>query len=737
MTTMTKIDDDDDDDVSDIDISSFNPGNFVAPQMHTFGLNSGRSAPSHRRAVGVSSSSPATVHVCTNCGSEFVKWYGRCPTCREWNTVQEMRVGRSSRSVANGSTSSSSSSSASAVAAKRNPRPVFRGAGSDDDGYVDGGDIFDDYGTTTGRGGSSYRGRRANGSSWLDEVGDRPVPVTEVYETFATSSDGGTYVENRLIVPDDDEINTVLGGGIVPGSITLIGGDPGVGKSTMMLQIAGALAELSSSPRGIGMGLDEAAKTGQAGQGPVIYASGEETTAQVASRASRLGIGSPELLLLSDTSADRIAETVVSYFDQIFYGSDSNSESNDVGDSRNVPPRYPPCLLVVDSIQTMSCMDGGSSAPGGVTQVRECVGLFMRLAKSTGVPIVLVGHVTKQGGVAGPRTVEHMVDAVLYLEGNGLGDGATASIRMLRAAKNRFGSAEEVGVYSMNASPGDGRAGGRLIPVSDPSSLFLSSRMDEDDVDGCAVLVQLEGLRPITVEVQALVSSGVGGGGASSAYAGRRVADGISQQRLLLILAVLQKRCGIQFRRMDVYVNVVSGIQISRSYGRRQGTESDLAVAVSLVSSLTGIAVRSDTCFVGEIGLLGELRQVSSLEKRVKEAKRMGFSRIITPPQFRQTKGWRKGGRNGGRTKPYASTSSTYNGIEWIQCNTILEALNAGLVSELKTRKRGNRKRHQRQVESESPTLTKSPNESWDEWRESKNNQLQIILDDMDEDKEN
>ena len=302
-----------------------------------------------------------------------------------------------------------------------------------------------------------------------------------------------------------------------------------------------------------------------------------------------------------------------------------------------------------------------------ILKVRECVSVFLRLAKATSIPVILVGHVTKSGGVAGPRTVEHMVDCVLYLEGDRTG-GNGPNLRMLRAAKNRFGSSEEVGVYEMDKS-----LDGRLVAVSDPSSLFLSNRADStSDSDGCSIAVTLEGLRPMTVEVQALVNSCSGGGKFSI---GRRIVDGISTSRLLLILAVLHKRCGISYSRMDVYVNVVGGIRLSR--GSQEGSSSDLAIAVALVSSLTSIPVRSDTAFVGEVGLLGELRQVPSLEKRINEARRMGFSQIVTPlSRGRQRKHQR--GKN-----ILQEENNSAGGIKWIQCQNLLDAINAGLVSKL------------------------------------------------------
>ena len=674
-------DNDDDDGYAGTDPAAVDPSRFVPPKMHSFGLNSGRSAPSHRRAVGRSSAGTATVHVCTNCGSEFVKWMGRCPTCNEWNTIKEMRAPRA------------------AAADPKRPRPAFGGGTK-----ARGGDDADWGGGGGRRAGGSWLGGAAGGSMGGHGRAADPVRITDVYESMRHESGGGDEGvgwdrpgEGRLIVPADDEINNVLGGGIMPGSIILVGGDPGVGKSTLLLQAAGALAELSTPPRGIGMGLDSAGGGATGQQGPVLYVSGEESAVQVAARAARLDIRASELFLLSDTDADSIAETVIEYFDDPAAMVQAGGE-----DATNLPTRHPPCLLVIDSIQTMTCADGGQSAPGGVTQVRECVGLFLRLAKSTGVPIFLVGHVTKAGGVAGPRTVEHMVDAVLYLEGNEIGEGAASSIRMLRAAKNRFGSAEEVGVYSVGGGGGSSGGEGRLVPVSDPSSLFLSSRIDEEDVDGCAVSVVLEGLRPMTVEVQALVASNVGGG---SSFSGRRTVDGIASPRLLLILAVLQKRYNIRFNRMDVYVNVVNGIRLGDGFSsrRRQGSDSDLAVAVSLVSSLTGLPVRSDTAFVGEIGLLGELREVPSIGKRVKEARRMGFSRVVTPRRSSSSMKKRRGNR--GRSLSLTSTSSAAGGIEWIECANLLDAINAGLVSKLVR----NTNRRSRRDEAESDMLGSAP----------------------------
>ena len=416
--------DDDDDDDDDIELSVSATANFVPPPTYTFGLNAGRSAPSQRLAMGKSSKDAAHVFVCSNCGSEFIQWVGRCPTCREYNTIQEMRVGRRSSigdvdSIGNGKGSSG-----------RPPRPVFGGNAGGDEGLDDygGGRGLDDNDSvgsgTKGRvANSAYGGGGGGGSrSWIDGMGGAPVPVTQVYEAMGTAGTRGglgddssssspwSVDEDRLVIPDDDEFNRVLGGGIMPGSLILLGGPPGVGKSSILLQTAGALAALSSPPRGIGMGSSSSDNATRGGQGPVVYVSGEESTTQVASRAARLGIDSSELLLVSDNDADRIAETVVGYFDRAYYDQE--------GESRGI---FPPCLLAIDSIQTMTCLDGGNTSPGGVSQVRAVANLFLRLSKSLSLPVVVIGHVTKDGQVAGPRTVEHMVSFALGDEVDSVG----------------------------------------------------------------------------------------------------------------------------------------------------------------------------------------------------------------------------------------------------------------------------------------------------------------------------
>ncbi|KAL7510809.1 hypothetical protein ACHAXN_007691 [Cyclotella atomus] len=604
-----------------------------------------KSAPRLRQPIGSKrgSKDTTTTFACTNCNAQYLQWRGRCGTCQEWNTIEQFTTKKKSTFL--------SSDGAEGIRPKIKANAFQKGSS-----WLDGTDAY-------------------------DTVGEGPVRLTDVYQDILPAADGtgnswkdeyrkGSR-EERTQVPFDAEINAVLGGGIMPGSITLVGGDPGVGKSTLLLQVAGSLATLaerSVRSQGIGMGPPKSSENNigadrqkQTG-GPVVYVSGEENANQIASRALRLGIEDPELLLWCETDADIIADTVVNSMHE----NPSFLEEAENNNSEKPPLSRPPSLVIIDSIQTMICDAGGSSAAGGITQVRECVGLFLRLAKSTGVPVMLVGHVTKSGDVAGPRTVEHMVDCVLYLESGSevAGDGGLSSLRILRAAKNRFGSSDEVGVYQM-----DSGQDGRLVPVSDPSSLFLATRQEGADVEGCAISVVLEGVRSMTVEVQALVSFSPGTGG----YTGRRVVNGISNSRLLLILAVLQKRYGLSFHRQDVFVNVVGGLQLGQ--GSKNSGGSDLSVVMAIVSSLVGIPVRSDTAFVGEIGLLGELRPVQALEKRVNEARRMGFSRIVTPSSMKKTKG----------NTAQSPKEISAGGITQVMCENILEAINSGLVHPLQT----------------------------------------------------
>ena len=706
----TEDDEDDDDD----EPPSVNVADFKAPtSVVSYGLLKGRSSPSQRKAMGTSGSGAARIHICDTCGSEFVKSFGRCPTCKEWNTIREhvvMRQPPASPDVIN-------------------PFAAFAASdfGTSPDYYESSPTLSSSGYSST----SSLSSSSSSSSSWLDGVsfggagvlGASPGPVrlTDLYDEEETDAFGGKKRgsssssssssashrrcrQRRIVVPNDPELNAVLGGGLMKGSLLLVGGDPGVGKSTLMLQTAAAVASLVPPTPGIGMGKPSPAKKSKTEDddvdvvvsGPVWYVSGEESPDQVASRASRLGIQESELYLLGETVVDRLCGQVATLLQQQQqqllqqqqFPAEASSLYDDEGDDDDddraataaatealFRPK-PPSLIVIDSLQTMVCRSGGTSSAGGITQVRECVGLLLRLAKSTGICVVLIGHVTKSGDVAGPRTVEHMVDGVLYLEGahgsgsDGGGSGSSSGpIRILRASKNRFGSSEEVGIYEMTS--------GRLLPVSDPSSLFLANRANDEDVEGSATAIALEGMRAVTVEVQALVAST---DNHPKAGYGRRTIDGISYARLNLLLGVLQKRCGFYLTRMDVYVNVIGQLRLDRG---NDGKGGDLAVGLALVSSLASIPVRSDTAFVGEVGLLGELRPAPGLTKRLSEARRMGFSRLVTPRESR-----RRGGGSFRKSKKDRLLSKVVDGIEWIQCDHLIDAINAGLVAPLPKRRR-------------------------------------------------
>jgi len=367
-----------------------------------------------------------------------------------------------------------------------------------------------------------------------------PVPLTEV------DSEGFSRVGLSM-----GEFTRVLGGGIVPGSLVLLGGEPGIGKSTLLLQLCSELA---------------------AG-GPVLYVSGEESAQQIKMRAMRLGVKGDKLLVLAETSLAQIAECI-----------------------ENLLPR----LVVIDSIQT-AYSDELESAAGSVGQLRECTLRLMHVAKATHVPVFLVGHVTKEGAIAGPRVLEHIVDTVLYLEGERF-----QSYRLLRAVKNRFGSTNEVGVFEMRE---DG-----MVEVPNPSEVFLSERSSGV---GSTVVVTLEGTRPILLEIQALTS-------ATSFGLPRRTPNGVDFNRLLMLTAVLSKRVGLRLGDQDLFVNVVGGFQVDEP-------AVDLGVALAIVSSIRNMPVPMDMVVVGEIGLSGELRAVTQVEKRLNEAAKLGFRRCLLP----------------------------------------------------------------------------------------------------------
>ncbi|MBI3181865.1 MAG: DNA repair protein RadA [Myxococcales bacterium] len=371
--------------------------------------------------------------------------------------------------------------------------------------------------------------------------GQKPVPIAQVpSETEARKSTGIA------------ELDRVLGGGVVDGSLVLLGGDPGIGKSTLLLS---ALDRLSR-------------------EHAALYVSGEESPRQVKMRAERLGVASPNLHLFAETDAVKALAAA--------------------GELR-------PAALVVDSIQTMYLPEL-SSAPGSISQVREVAGRLMAFAKKSGVPTFLVGHVTKDGSIAGPRVLEHMVDTVLYFEGE-----RGHPFRILRAHKNRFGSTNEIGVFEMKGSG--------LAEVADPSALFLSERPEGQA--GSVVTSTVNGTRPLLVEVQALVApTGYG--------TARRTAMGVDTNRVALLAAVLEKKEGVQLVGCDIFVNVAGGIQLAEP-------ASDLAVCAALVSSLRNRAIDPHTLVLGEVGLAGEVRAVSQLEPRLAEAAKMGFRTAILP----------------------------------------------------------------------------------------------------------
>lgn len=357
------------------------------------------------------------------------------------------------------------------------------------------------------------------------------------------------------------EFDRVTGGGIVPGAAILIGGDPGIGKSTILLQAVCALTNNNVK---------------------CVYVSGEESTDQIRMRANRLGLGNTPVKLASATNVRDILESV-------------RSATGDVQ------------LLIIDSIQTMY-VDNVDSAPGTVTQVRTSAQEIIRFAKSRNIAVIFVGHVTKDGQIAGPRVLEHLVDTVLYFEGE-----RSHQFRILRAVKNRFGPTDEIGVFEM-AQQG-------LIEVTNPSALFLAQR--HEDAAGSAVLAALEGTRPLLVEVQALVAS-------SSLASPRRAVLGWDQNRLAMIVAVLETRCGISLSGHDIFLNIAGGIRIGEP-------AADLAVAAALMSALKNEALPADMVFFGEIGLAGEVRQVTQADIRLKESSKLGFEKAVIPPVSKKT----------------------------------------------------------------------------------------------------
>ena len=419
-----------------------------------------------------------SAYICSECGYESAKWYGKCPSCSEWNTMNEEIVSKSDNNGA----------------------------------YIKKSSVY-----------------------------AKPISITEISTT-----------DEHRYVTQISELDRVLGGGIVKGSLILLGGDPGIGKSTILLQIC---RQLCSSLK-------------------ILYVSGEESRRQLKLRAARLKTENTNLLVLTETDAQIVAEVI-----------------------RNEKPD----LVMIDSIQTMSISDINSS-PGSVTQVRECTNFLMRVAKGLDIPMFIVGHVNKEGSIAGPKVLEHIVDAVLYFEGD-----KQMSYRILRAVKNRFGSTNEIGVFQMCENG--------LEEVQNPSMMLLSGR--PKNVSGTCVACTMEGSRPILAEVQGLASSSAFG-------TPRRMSTGFDYSRMSLIVAVLEKRAGYYFSNADIYVNVIGGLRLDEP-------ATDLAVAMSLVSSLKDVPIAENAIAFGEIGLAGEIRSVSHAQERINEASRLGFTTIVIP----------------------------------------------------------------------------------------------------------
>lgn len=441
-----------------------------------------------------------TSFVCQNCGAHFGKWSGQCSDCGEWNTLVEAPNVSMPHHKKSSKPSVSAGPSLGAIA--KNDRMNYSGSQSG------------------------------------------VVTLGSVNVTFDTRLPTGI-----------SEFDRVLGGGLVAGSVVLIGGDPGIGKSTILLQTAANMANPESLA------------------GSALYVTGEESLSQVAMRAQRLGLSSDYLKVMTETNVETICAALT---------------------------QEQPAVAIIDSIQTIYT-DAINSAPGGVSQIRESAAMLTRYAKQTGTALFLVGHVTKEGTLAGPRVLEHMVDTVLYFEGQ-----SDSRFRMIRAVKNRFGAVNELGIFGMTDTG--------LKEVANPSAIFLS-RYDKP-ISGSVVMVSREGTRPLLVEVQALVDD--------SAGQPRRMALGLDPQRLAMLLAVMHRHGGIHTSGQDVYVNVVGGVKVME-------TGSDLAVLLACASSIKEKPLPSSLAVFGEVGLSGEIRPVPNGQERLKEAMKHGFTHAIVP----------------------------------------------------------------------------------------------------------
>ena len=427
-------------------------------------------------------------YVCDNCGQESSKWIGKCPSCHQWNTYREIRI----------------SSDAGQLSARSAARSVTTGNSSP---------------------------LAATQAIPLRNIPLKDVPRMDMH---------------------DAELNRVLGGGLVPGSIILLGGDPGIGKSTLTLQTILRMPERD-----------------------VLYVSGEESAHQLKMRAERIeGASNSKVMILCETSIEKIFHEI-----------------------RNSAPD----LLIIDSIQTMET-ETADSAPGSITQIRECASALLRFAKASNVPVILIGHITKEGSIAGPKILEHIVDAVIQFEGDRQG-----MYRLLRSTKNRFGSTSEIGIYEMQQSG--------LRPVANPSELLLSD--ERGGMSGIAISAAVEGMRPFLIEAQALVSTAAYG-------TPQRSATGFDQRRLNMLLAVLEKKVGFKLIQKDVFINIAGGIKVT-------DMAMDLSIIAAVFSSNVDMPIDSGYCLCGEVGLSGEIRPVARIEQRISEAEKLGFTDIIIP----------------------------------------------------------------------------------------------------------
>ena len=445
-------------------------------------------------------------YVCSNCGQESSKWIGKCPSCGQWNTFKEIRIANDTGSQA-----------------ARNAGMSMRHGGA----------------------ATMFGGNHSDG-------GARPVRLRDI----------SAHDEPRIDM-HDGELNRVLGGGLVPGSITLLGGEPGIGKSTLTLQTIRHLPDMK-----------------------VMYVSGEEGAHQIKLRADRLASASVgDESAAGRASLDNVSILCETSLEKIFTHIQEQA----------------PGLVVIDSIQTIAT-DEVESSPGSISQVRECAAALLRFAKTSGIPVILIGHINKEGTLAGPKILEHIVDTVVQFEGD-----QHYMYRILRSIKNRFGSTSELGIYEMQQ--------GGLRQVSNPSELLLTD--DHDGLSGVAISSAIEGVRPFLVETQALVSTAAYG-------TPQRSATGFDQRRLNMLLAVLEKRVGFKLMQKDVFLNIAGGLRVT-------DLAMDLSVIAAVLSSNVDTPIEAGWCMAGEVGLSGEVRPVSRIEQRIAEAEKLGFHDIIIP----------------------------------------------------------------------------------------------------------